>query len=288
MTSRRSCALSFGVPPFTASTIEEDVRHVTLRPDRGGDSRVSGRPPGHHRRRRGPGERGRPVDRGRAGHAGAHQLHGHPRPRADLPVDDRGALRPARAAADGARTTPRPTAPRSPSRSRPRARSRPASPPPTGRRPSARRSTRRPGRRICCGPGHVFPLRAAKGGRAQAHRADRGVGRPGDPGRADAGGGDLRDDERRRHHGPGAGAGPLRRRARPQDDHRGGPDPLPPVDRDAGRAGRLAPAADRLRRLPDPRLPLQGHRGGAPGAGHGGRSTGGGRAGRWCGSTASA
>ena len=54
------------------------------------------------RRRRGSRERRRPHDRGREGHAGRHQLHGHARPRPGVPGDDAGAARRAGDPARGA------------------------------------------------------------------------------------------------------------------------------------------------------------------------------------------
>ena len=90
-----------------------------------------------------------------------------------------------------------------------------------------RRSTRRQRRRPRP-PGHVFPLRARAGRRARARRPDRGIGRPGPPGRAAAGRGDLRDHERRRHHGPHARPRRVLREARPEDVHRRRPRRLPP------------------------------------------------------------
>ena len=59
------------------------------------------RPHGRDRRRRGPRERGRPDHGRRTGQAVGHQLHGHPRARAGVPVADPRALPPARPAADG-------------------------------------------------------------------------------------------------------------------------------------------------------------------------------------------
>ena len=53
-------------------------------------------------------------------------------------------------------------------------------------------------------PGHVFPLKAKAGGVLERTGPDRGGGRPRPPGRAQPGGRDLRDHERRRHDGPRA------------------------------------------------------------------------------------
>ena len=127
---------------------DRPVRHRRRR-DRG-DPR---RPHGRHPRLRGPRERGRPRHGGPVRHARGHQLHGHPRPRADLPRAHRGALRPARPEADGA-------AQRGPQRDRlHRGRSRRATAsPPASRRPTARarswsRSTPTPGPRTSSSPG---------------------------------------------------------------------------------------------------------------------------------------
>ena len=55
-------------------------------------------------------------------------------------------------------------------------------------------------------PGHVFPLRARRGG-SGACRTNGSFRRVGTYGRADPGGSDLRDHERRRHHGAGSRPG---------------------------------------------------------------------------------
>ena len=80
------------------------------------------------------------------------QLHGDARARPDLPLPDRGALRRARAAADGASTTRRRSAPPSPSRSRRARASPPASPRRTARTRSRSRSTRPKGRTTSSSP----------------------------------------------------------------------------------------------------------------------------------------
>ena len=56
-------------------------------------------------------------------------------------------------------------------------------------------------------PGHVFPLRARKGGVLVQGGADGGFGGSGADGGAGYGGCDLRDHERRRDDGAGAGPG---------------------------------------------------------------------------------
>jgi len=64
-------------------------------------------------------------------------------------------------------------------------------------------------------PGHVFPLRLSpdrSGGRGtEARRPHRGCGRSRPPGWTQAGGGDLRGDERRRHDGAPPAAEGVRR-----------------------------------------------------------------------------
>ena len=108
----------------------------------------------------------------------ADQLHGHARPRADLPDADARALRRARPAADGRSTTRRRTRRRSRSRSRPARASRPASRPPTARTRSRSRvdPDDGPARHHPARP--RLPAARAPGRRARAHRPDRGLGRP--------------------------------------------------------------------------------------------------------------
>ena len=76
-------------------------------------------------------------------------------------------------------------------------------------------------------PGHVFPLRARPGGvlerRGQTEAAVDLAGLAGPVPR----GRDLRDRQRRRHHGPRAGPDPVLRDARPGDGHRRGPGAIP-------------------------------------------------------------
>ena len=62
---------------------------VSVRAHRRGDRGDPRRPHGRGVRRRGPRERGRPHDGGAVRHPRGGQLHGHARPRADLPVADR-------------------------------------------------------------------------------------------------------------------------------------------------------------------------------------------------------
>ena len=96
-------------------------------------------------------------------------------------------------------------------------------------------------------PGHIFPLRAREGGVAGARRPHGGLGGPRAAGRLRAGGGDLRDDARRRDDGADAGPRRLRPQARLQDRHRQRPDRPPPAHRLADRAGRLGGSAEPLR-----------------------------------------
>ena len=70
---------------------------------RRGARRPAGRQDGRRLRRRGPGERRRPDHGGRVRQPRDDQLHGHPRPRPDLPLPDAAALRRAAAGPDGAR-----------------------------------------------------------------------------------------------------------------------------------------------------------------------------------------
>ena len=103
-------------------------------------------------------------------------------------------------------------------------------------------------------PGHVLPLRARGRRRAGARRADRGGCRSGADGWSLSGRRHLRNHERGRHDGPGAGADEVRQEARPADDHHRRPDPVPDAHRAAGEALGARRAADRTRRLPDLRL----------------------------------
>ena len=87
-------------------------------------------------------------------------------------------------------------------------------------------------------PGHVFPLKAKDGGvleRAGQTEAAIDLARLAGLNPA---GRDLRDHERRRDDGPGAGPRPLLRAPRPEDDHGRRPDRLPAAHRAAGRADR--------------------------------------------------
>ena len=92
--------------------------------------------------------------------------------------------------------------------------------------------------------------------RARAHGADRGGRRPRAARRPQPGRRDLRDHERRRHDGPRARPRALLRAPRAEDDHGRRPDRLPAPPRQARRARRHDPPADRVRRLRRRRLPL--------------------------------
>ena len=147
-------------------------------------------------------------------------------------------------------------------------------------------STRRPGPRTCCGPGHVFPLRARRGGvLKRAGQTEASVDLACLAGLAPAGViCEIMNDDGTMARVPDLAA--FAARARPPDHHRLRPHPLPPAARDAGAQDRLAAAAHALRRVPHPRLPLRRHRRGARGAGDGRRSIP--RSRCWCASTASA
>ena len=97
-------------------------------------------------------------------HPRNHQLHGHSRPRPDLPHPYRRTLRRPPPAPHVARTTPPTSAPHSANPSTPATASPPASPPPTAPAPSSPPSApiRRPA--DLARPGHIFPLRAREGG----------------------------------------------------------------------------------------------------------------------------
>ena len=84
-------------------------------------------------------------------------------------------------------------------------------------------------------PGHIFPLRARDGGvlvRAGQTEAAVDLARIAGP---DAGRRDLRNHERRRHHGARAGADEVREAAQAADDHDRRSDPLSHADRRPGR-----------------------------------------------------
>ena len=101
-------------------------------------------------------------------------------------------------------------------------------------------------------PGHVFPLRARRGGVLQRAGPDRGGRRPRAARGAEPGRRRLRDHERGRDDGPRPRPDPLLPAARAQDDHGRRPDRVPAADREARRADDVGAAADRLRRLHAP------------------------------------
>ena len=166
---------------------------------------AQGRAIRRRRGRRGPGERGRPRPRRREGDAGGDQLHGPGGARADLPRPDRGTVRRARASAhgrgehvqlrDGVHGLDRGAGD---GRRR-------ASRPPTGRRRSSTAIDPATRPSDLLRPGHMFPLRAQAGGvlkRAGQTEASVDLARIAG---LDARRGPLRDHERGRHDGAGAG-----------------------------------------------------------------------------------
>ena len=109
-------------------------------------------------------------------------------------------------------------------------------------------------------PGHIFPLRARRGGVLQRSGPDRGRGRPGAARRRDPGGRRLRDHEGRRDDGPRPRPRRVLRHARAEDDHGRRPDRVPAPPREARRADHVRPAADRLRRVHGGRVPRDADR----------------------------
>ena len=237
------------------------------------------------RGRRGPRERGRSGPRGPEGDSRGDQLHGAGGPRAHLPRPDRGALRRARIAADGHGEHVE-------LRHRVHGLDRGAGPDdhghlgrgPRGDGVDGDRSGDAPVGPEPAGP-HVSPAGPA-GRRVEARRPDRSLRGP----RADRGprpvGRSLRDHERGRHDGAGAGPREVLREARPRDGHGRGPHPLPAEDRAARPSDRLAASAHAPRRIPALRLPERSDAGGASRARP--RRHPGGRARRSCASTPSA
>ena len=100
---------------------------------------------------------------------------------------------------------------------------------------------------------HV-PAALADRRRDGARRTDRGGGRSGADRRPVSRRRHLRNHERGRHDGARAGAGEVREEARPADDHHRGSDQVPDPHRVAGEARGVGEAADRVRRLPHPRV----------------------------------
>ena len=85
-------------------------------------------------------------------------------------------------------------------------------------------------------PGHIFPLRARRGGVLAALGPDRGGRRPRAARRPDPGRRGLRDHEGRRDDGPRARPDRVLRDPRAEDDHGRRPDRVPPPPREARRA----------------------------------------------------
>ena len=97
--------------------------------------------------------------------------------------------------------------------------------------------------------------------RPPAHGADRSRRRPRAARRPEPRRRRLRDHERRRDDGACARPRRLLRTARPEDDHGRGSDRVPAPHREARRARRLGPPADRAGRVPGGRLPRAARRG---------------------------
>ena len=179
---------------------------------------------------------GRPDDRGGEGHAGGDQLHGDARPRPDLPADDRGAARRARSAADGARRTPRSSAPRSACRSKPRA----------SRAPASRRADRAATVLAAIDPQHAsvgsraarahVPAAARNGGvLVRAGQTEAAVDLARIAGLYPAGViCEIMNDDGTMARVPELDA--VREAAQAADDHDRGPDSVPDADRGAGAA----------------------------------------------------
>ena len=128
-------------------------------------------------------------------------------------------------------------------------------------------------------PGPRLPAAGPAGRRARAHRPDRGVGRPGAAGRAARPPGvicEVMNEDGTMARVPDLVA--FCSIARPEDVLGRRPDRLPAPHREAGRADRERPHADRVRRLRRARLPLDDRRRAPPGAGRGGRGRRRGRA----------
>ena len=103
-------------------------------------------------------------------------------------------------------------------------------------------------------PGHMFAAAGAQRRRAGARRPDRSGGGSRAHRGAVSGRRDLRNHERRRHHGARAGADEVRQAAQAADDHGRRSDPVPDAHRGAGAPRGLGGAADRARRLPRHRV----------------------------------
>ena len=113
---------------------------------------------------------------------------------------------------------------------------------------------------------HV-PAARARGRRAGARRTDRGQRGSGAAGRPHPGRRDLRNHERRRHHGARAATGGILQPPQPQDDFRGRPDPPPAEAREVHPARGRGLHPDRVRRLPHHRVRQRPESRVPPGAG---------------------
>ena len=207
-------------PPARLQQRGRLMDEASLRPelplaDRGRDRGCARRPHVHPGRRRGPRERGRPRHPGPVLRRRRRQLHGQARPRPDLPGAHPRALRGAGPAAHGAGQRAAHLdrvhrQHRGPGRRHHRH---------LGGRPGADHRGRHRSGQPPRGPGGTRPHLPAHGPRrrrAGAHRAHRGGGRPVAARRARSVGRDLRDHERRRHHGAPARPRRLRPAARAQ------------------------------------------------------------------------
>ena len=90
-------------------------------------------------------------------------------------------------------------------------------------------------------PGHVFPLRARRGGVLFRTGQTEGSVDLARLAGLEARGGHLRGHERRRDHGPNAGSGEVRRATRPEDRHRAGHHRLPHEERELSSTRRPRP-----------------------------------------------
>ena len=144
------------------------------------------------------------VRRGREGDARGHQLHGQARPRPDLPALTEEKVDALRAAAhgqpEGQNTSSFGTA-FTVSIEAARGRHHRHLGPRPGHDDPHGGGRRRASRRTWCTPGHVFPLRAREGGVLVRAGQTEGSVDLCPPRRPQAGRGDLRDHERRRHDG---------------------------------------------------------------------------------------
>ncbi len=188
----------------------------------GGDPR---RPHDRGHRRRRPRKRRRPHHGGREDHARSHQLHGQVRARSGLPRHDRGAAGLSSPGPDvgGEHLQLRHRLHRIHRRQGRRhhrhlgVRSR--------RNHSRRHRSLHPAQRSGASRTRLSAARAQRR-RAGSRRTDRSLGRSRAAGRHGSGGRDLRDHERRRHHGARAAAHRVLPPARPEDADRRRTHPL--------------------------------------------------------------